>query len=245
MKRIVLSLCVLFVSTYLHAQKEDVPAFEKAYTVKLSPAGLFLGKLGLGAEYNFKKKKSITFNIGIPIEKTLTTEIDDEDRELKIKTFSVMAGYRMYLGKNNIKGFYFEPFLKYVDNQFVTNTDFDIDGSNRAFLVTSEYSGFGIGAQLGVQFLIAKKVVIDFYFLGPEANIARHDLLAQETGPGLPWSPGEAQDAEEQIDDFVDDIPFLKDNLEVTVNAIGRNVKTRYNGFLPGIRFGLSIGLKF
>ena len=155
-----------------------------------------------------------------------------------------MAGYRMYLGKKEMRGFYFEPFLKYLDNQFVTNTSFEIDATDRPFIVTSDYSGMGVGAQLGVQFLIANKVAIDFYFLGPEANIAKQKLVAQETGSGLPWSNSEAEDAEEQIEDFIDDIPLLKDNMEVTVNAGAKNVRTKYDGFLPGIRFGLSIGIK-
>ncbi|OSZ81093.1 hypothetical protein CAP36_07605 [Chitinophagaceae bacterium IBVUCB2] len=245
MKKIIFLLGMWFFYTGVKAQKEDKSAFDKSIIVKWSPASLAFGKIGLGSEFNFKEKKSITFNVGIPFEKTLTADIDGEDRSLMMKTFSVMAGYRMYFGSKPMNGLYFEPYLKYLKNEATTNTDFEIDGTNRPFLVTSEYSGVGVGAQLGVQFLIAKRVAIDFYFLGPEANSSNHDLIAQETGSGLPWSNAEAQDAENEINDFVNDIPLLKDNLDVTVNAAGRNVKTNYSGFLPGIRFGLSIGIRF
>lgn len=245
MPKIILLTCFLFIFAGINAQDEDEPAFDKSFAVKWSPASLAFGKIGLGSEMNFKKKSSFTLNVGIPFEKTMTAEIDGKDRSLTMKTFSLMAGYRLYLGKKPMKGFYFEPYLKYLDNEAATSTDFTIGLTDRPFLVTSDYSGFGIGAQLGVQFMIAKRVIIDWYFLGPEANSSQHNLAAQETGTGLPWSPAEAQDAENEINDFVNDIPLLRDNLDVTVNAAGRNVKTNYNGFLPGIRFGLSIGVRF
>lgn len=245
MKKIIIPICLLLLVSNINAQKEDKPAFDKSIIVKWSPASLAFGKIGLGSEYNFKPKKSITFNVGIPMEKTLTAEIDGEDRSLSMKTTSIMAGYRMYFGKKPMRGLYFEPYLKYLKNEATTDTDFDIDGTNRPFLVTSDYSGFGVGAQLGVQFMIAKRVVIDWYFLGPEANSAKHNLIAQETGAGLPWSNAEAQDAEDEINDFINDVPLLKDNFSVDVNAGARNVKTNYKGFLPGIRFGMSIGVRF
>jgi hypothetical protein len=245
MKRILVALLAIMAFTPLTAQKEEVSSFSKSYVVKIAPAGYWLGKIGIGGEYNFRNKKSLTLNIGIPAEKSLKVSIDDEKRNLKIKTLSAMAGYRMYLGKNPMKGFYLEPFLKYVDNEFVTTTTVEIDGSDRPFVIASEYSGFGVGAQLGVQFMIAKKVVLDFYFLGPEGNLSKHNLLAQETGAGLPWSTSEAEEAEQEIENFIDDIPFLKDNEEVSVNALQRNVRMKFDGFLPGFRLGLSIGIRF
>lgn len=245
MKKLTTVFIFLTAFYQLQAQKVEKPDFDQSYSIKWSPASLAFGKIGLGSEFNFAKKKSITFNIGIPAENTLTAEIDNVDRSLKMKTFSVMAGYRMYLGKKEMKGFYFEPYLKYLNNEAVTNTDFDIGLTSRPFTITSEYSGVGIGAQLGVQFVIAKKIVIDWYFLGPEANSAKHKILAQETGNGLPWTNAEAQDAEDEINSFVNDIPLLRDNLDVTVNAAARNVRTDFNGFLPGIRSGISIGIRF
>lgn len=245
MKKLITPICFLILVSTINAQKEDKPTFDKSIAIKWSPASLAFGKIGLGSEFNFKKKKSITFNVGIPFEKTLTAEIDGEDRSLTMKTTSVMAGYRMYFGRKQMRGLYFEPYLKYLKNEATTNTDFEIDGTDRPFLVTSDYSGFGVGAQLGVQFMIAKRVIIDWYFLGPEANSSKHNLIAQETGAGLPWSNAEAQDAEDEINDFINDVPLLKDNFSVDVNAGARNVKTNYKGFLPGIRFGISIGIRF
>ena len=245
MKKISVSACFIFMVFQLNAQKEDKTAFDKSVVIKWSPASLAFGKIGLGSEFNFKKKKSITFNIGIPAEKTLTAEIDGADRNLTMKTFSAMLGYRMYLGKKAMRGFYFEPYLKYLENDATTNTNFNIGTTSRPFLITSNYSGFGLGAQLGIQFVIAKRVVLDWYFLGPEANSSKHDLMAQETGSGFPWNSSEAQDAENEIKNFVNDIPLLKDNLDVTVNAASRNVKTNFQGFLPGIRSGISIGVRF
>lgn len=245
MNKIILSICYLLIVSNANAQKKDKPDFDKSIAFKWSPASLVFGKIGISSEFNIHKKKSITINIGIPAEKSMSAEIDGKDRNLKMKTFSAMAGYRMYFGKKPMSGLYFEPYLKYLKNEATTTTDFEIDGTNRAFLVTSEYSGYGVGAQLGVQYLIAKRVVIDFYFLGPEANNAKHNLIAQEIGAGSPWSNAEAQDAEDEINSFIEDIPLLKNNFTATVDATNRNVKTKFKGFLPGVRFGISIGVRF
>jgi hypothetical protein len=96
-----------------------------------------------------------------------------------------------------------------------------------------------------MQFLIANRVTIDMFFLGPEANLSKHTLLMKQITPGLPWTAQGAQDAEDQIRDAVDNIPILKDNIEINVDANTKTVSSKYDGFLPGIRFGLSLGFRF
>lgn len=245
MKSLLLSFSLFLLCLPSFSQETETRVFNPSFVAKWAPAGLAFGKISIGTEYNFKHKKSVTFNIGIPSSFDITQNIDNVDRTLTMKTFSVMGGYRMYLGKRPMTGVYFEPYLKYLDNKTSTNTDFDLDGNNKQFLVTSNYKGVGLGAQLGVQFMIAKSVVFDFYFLGPEANSATFDLDAQETGAGSPWDNAEAADAESEINNFLNDVPLLGNNTTFTVNAAQRNVHATFKGFVPGIRFGISIGVRF
>jgi uncharacterized membrane protein YfhO len=130
------------------AQSED-KEFSPSGAVKWNPESLFLGKVGLFGEYNFKQKRSITLGIGIPYNKTLTYKLDSKDQDITMKTFSVMGGYRMYMGKKDMKGFYFEPYLKYLKNDASILINSDLNGRPVDFVTTSNYSGFGLGLQLG------------------------------------------------------------------------------------------------
>jgi hypothetical protein len=241
-------LPVFFIASLCMAQekeKKDKPEFSTSVAVKWNPESLYFGKVGLSGEFNIKHKKSVTFGIGIPYDKSITYKLNDKDRDITIKTFSIMGGYRMYFGKKEMKGFYFEPYLKYMKNDASTIISSDLNGRSVDFVTTSNYSGFGLGLQLGVQFMIAKRVVFDFFFLGPEANTAKHKAVMHDITSVGPWNAADAADAQQQIDDNIGDVPVLGDKLKVTVDANTRTVSSDYKGFLPGFRTGLSIGFRF
>jgi hypothetical protein len=213
--------------------------------VKFNPASLVFGKLGLSGEYNLKGKKNVTFGIGIPIGHTYTRNTTEERIDLNAKTFSVMGGYRMYLGKRPMRGFYFEPYLKYV-NFKATGVYDNKDVTDRNIYETSvNYSGAGVGAQLGVQFYIAKVVAFDFFILGPEANISKFDANFHDIQSQVPWTIIEEQDARREIEDVLKDIPIIGDRTEINVNRNERRVNAKYSGFMPGLRFGISVGVRF
>ena len=114
-----------------------------------------------------------------------------------------------------------EPYVKYLKTSLTTNTTFTINGTDRNFDVTGSVGNIGLGAQLGVQFLISDVVVIDWFLIGPEANSSSFRFTAQETGTGAAWDTGAAGDAQQQIQDFIDAIPIInkKAGLEVNSNA--------------------------
>ena len=245
MKKFLLALTSFIVLNSFHAQAQgDSATFAPSFAVKWNPESLVFGKISLLGEYNLKHKKSITFGIGIPASHSTTIELDDKDRRIEMKTFSVMGGYRMYLGKKTMTGVYFEPYLKYVKNDAKAVIDADLNGRTVNFVTTSKYSGTGVGAQLGVQFMIARRVVFDLFFLGPEANTASHKVVMHDTS-SQPWTQAEADDAQNAIDDNIGDLPIVGDKLKVVVDRNSKTVSSDYSGFLPGVRFGLSVGIRF
>lgn len=243
MKKILFSFSLLLFWLAVQAQEQG-SSFQKSIAIKWNPTSLYFGKVALQGEYNFKKKKSITFDIGIPYNKTITRNIDNEDKSITLKTFSVMGGYRMYLGKKTMTGVYFEPYLKYLKND--ASTSF-LGGSTvkKLYALTSDYSAVGVGAQLGVQFMIAKRLTFDFFFLGPEANLTNHRATLQDLSTVGPWSQQDATDAQKEINDNLKNIPIVGRKVNVTVNEQNKTVSSDYSGFLPGIRFGLSVGWRF
>jgi len=242
-KSITCLLLAIAISFSSIAQDDEVSTYDIG--VKWAPAGLYFGKITLGGEYNMNLKKSITLTLGIPYNQATSYKLDNKKETITQKTFSAMAGYRLYLGEGNMHGAYFEPYVKYLKHNASFTTDADIDGTTRDFAVTSDYSAIGVGAQLGAQFLIGNHFTIDFYFLGPEANSAKHEVLMQELGSGAPWDAQESADAQQKINDTFKDVPIIGKKLEVTVNANQRFVSSEYKGFLPGFRFGLSFGYRF
>jgi hypothetical protein len=246
MKKILFALLLVSTAAFSQETKTETPPFKKSFVVKWNPEALVFGKLSLGTEFNIKHKKSITFNVGIPMEKKYSVELDDKDRDAYLKTTSVMAGYRMYMGKRDMTGFYFEPYAKYVSNKArIEKYTTDLNGRTATFDFTSDYSGVGIGAQLGVQFMIAKTITFDLFLLGPEANISNHKAKMQEVGSVIPWSMIDANDAKHDLEEALKDIPLIGNKIEVTVDQNGKNVSSKFNGFLPGVRAGLSVGIRF
>lgn len=228
------------------AQTEKPPVTLASSTaIKWNAASLAFGKISLLGEHNIKKNKSVTFAIGIPVEMKTKYKLDDVKRTLSMKTLSVMGGYRMYTGKKVMRGFYFEPYLKYVKNDAVSVIDGTVNGMPVVFSLSSKYSGFGVGAQLGVQFMIAKCIVFDIFFLGPEANSAHHTISMHDLTTSGSWDADDAKDAEREINDNIGDLPIIGKKLKVTVDPNAKTVSSSYKGFLPGFRGGIAVGVRF
>ena len=110
---------------------------------------------------------------------------------------------------------------------------------------TNDYNGVGIGAQLGAQFFIGNRFVIDLFFLGPEINSARNNFKAVEVSASLPWTSIQAGEAEKDIRDFIDKFPFVRNRTNIVVDKTNKTVMADFKGALPGIRTGVSFGFAF
>lgn len=242
--------------------KTTTPEFKRSVAVKFNPGSLAFGKLSLAGEWNYKKKRSVTFYVGLPMKKEVPESILKEmigdgtnNPTVEYKSSSFMVGYRMYMGKRPMTGFYFEPYLKYMTFEMAgTYTDqitFDppVGTKDVKFEIDNKYSGFGLGAQLGLQFMIAKRVVFDLYLLGPEANISKVTANFRDKSGSTTddvWKDDKyVKEMEDEIKSAVKDIPILGDKINVKADKTQRTVTADYNGFLPGLRAGISLGIRF
>lgn len=239
----------LLSSLSLAALSQDTPKtstpFSPNSTIKWAPTGLFVGSLSLQGEYAVGKKTSLTAKIGLPVASKYNIEFNDDDADFDLKATSFMAGYRVYLSKQPLKGIYVEPFLKYVHHtaEGIGNSTLGMRNVNMDF--DNDYDAFGVGAQLGAQFRIAKRFVIDLFLIGPEINAAKNTFKARETSNAIPWTSIEAKDAEQQVKNFIDDLPFVRNNTIVTVDKANKTIIADFKGALPGFRTGVSFGIAF
>ena len=234
-----LLLAISFVQ--LIAGQENVIS-EPNVTVKWAPTGLILGSLSLQAEYNIGGKSSLTGKIGIPVSVRHTFEYEDKDASFQMKATSFLAGYRMYLTRKHMKGLYLEPYFKYVHHSSEGTGIGKLDGRSVTMTFTNDYNAGGIGAQLGAQFFVGKRLVVDLFFLGPELNSARNNLKAVEATNTLTWTEVQASDAEKGIKEFLEQFPFIRNHTTIMVDRSNRTVTANFKGALPGYRAGISFG---
>jgi hypothetical protein len=245
MKKALLSvLCFLIVFSSFSQDEERGGYKDRCLILKWAPGSLTTGKITAGGEYNFKKKHSLEVFFGFPAAMNHKIEYDHNTSTLSTQAFSFLAGYRYYFGKKPHSGMYIEPYYKYLHHQASGMLRGDLNGESATFDTHTDYKGMGVGAQLGVQFLIVDRICLDFFILGPEANFAKFYTTATDVSSSIPWTTVDADEAEQDIKDVVKVIPIVGNKIEVQVDQNAKTVTTSYKGFVPGIRFGASIGIR-
>lgn len=247
---LLVAIAFLFLSAPAMAQDEvyDEEVFVPSYSVKWNPAGLIFGKVTLGGEVNLNHRRSITAVIGLPKDRTWSHTFGEKEESVSYKTTSIMGGYRMYLGKKSMTGLYFEPYLKYLNNQgLLPDIKTTIDGEQATFRLNTEYTGIGAGAQLGLQFAIANRVVIDWFVIGPEINRFKFQLTFQDISnpPTSIWGNEDESDARRELEELLNDIPILGSKVDINVDRTNKTVESSYRGALTGFRTGISLGVRF
>jgi hypothetical protein len=231
---------ILFFLQPIHAQDKVI---EPKITLKWAPTGLILGNIALQGEYSFLKKSSLTAKIGVPFTRSYRSTFDNNAVHMHMKAFSFLAGYRKYLSKQVLKGFYVEPFFTYVHHNSDGTGQGKLDNQSVTMDFTNDYNGVGVGVQLGSQFIISKRLVIDLFFFGPQITSSTNNFRAVDPYNSLAWTTIQADEAEQDIRDFLDQFPFIRNKVNVNVDKTNRSVMADFKGALVGIRFGVSIGI--
>ena len=242
--RLLLGLTLISFSNTLLAQ-DDLAPETKPLAFKFAPAALSFGKATLGVEYNIKYRNSVTFYAGVPLEKKKQVSYAGSQNDVQSKAFSVMAGYRHYLSKKNMSGFYVEPYVKYLNHQGSGFINYQMNGTNMVFDSKSNYKGTGVGAQFGLQLIISRSIVFDLFFLGPEANNATYSFVATDVSNNPGWSFTDKQQVENEVREVLTNIPIAGNRADVNVDMDNKTITTTYKGFVPGIRVGGSVGIRF
>lgn len=236
-------LYLILFSFFLKSTSAQEKVFDPKITLKWAPTGLILGNISLQGEYSFGFKSSLTAKIGIPVNRTYHATFDNKNADMHLKAFSFLAGYRKYLSKQVLKGFYIEPFFTYAHLSSDGMGEGKLDNEPVTMNFTNDYNGIGAGVQLGTQFIIAKRFVIDLFFLGPQITSSTNNFKAIDLTNSLSWTTIQADQAERDIRDFLNQFPFIKNKVAVHVDKPNRTVTADFKGALVGVRFGVSFGI--
>lgn len=246
-------LAIVFLAgwAFLAVAQEQKTAFAERKTVfKFLPVNLPFESLSFEIERMINAKNAFTLGFGIPTNNSIIgkygMDATSDVKEAKIGTMHIRAAYRHYAGKSMLpKGFYIEPYLKYqkinanVQGTFTNEESGSAPVTYTADITTPKLNTLNVGFQMGVQFLIAKRVTLDWYFLGLEAGMLSGSVNAKVN------PTGNIPDMEKEIKNSIADLPgFLRDKLEVTSTSDAVNVKASSVPY-PWLRSGISIGIAF
>lgn len=207
--------------------------------VKLNLPNLVFGNLTLNYERLLSPRNSATLNVGYirpqaPIS-FLSDFIDTE--EIKPPEFSGLTAtleYRIYSKKKGAgRGFYYAPYLRYANHKLAFQSDIVGNSSN----VSSQLSAVGLGAQIGAQWLIKDRVVIDLGILGLAAQWYTYKSTFTAVDEAINFDEIRA-DLEMEIEDSP-----ISNKLEFTSDENSLQAKMPF--LFGGARAYLSVGYKF
>ena len=247
MKKLSVLVFFAFLASFVFAQDGDSLTIERNNVVKFLPANLPFQSISFEYERMINPANYITLGIGIPNQKSLIgkygMDFGSDVKSVELGTMHIRAAYRHYTGQRMLpKGFYIEPYVKYLKisgNGSVENTDFNNTYKGKFDV---NLNSMNLGFQLGAQFLIAKRVTLDLYFLGLEAGILNGDVNAT-SDLGDPY----ATHLKAYIEDRIAEFPsFIGDKLTVNQSADKKMINVNASNIIyPWYRGGISIGIAF
>jgi len=149
--------------------------------------------------------------------------------------FTVTGEYRIYGKKKGAaRGFYYAPYLRYANYKYLFAASISKNFSN----IDARLSTFGLGAQLGYQWVIKDRFVIDWGILG--ASIQRYNLSSTFSSKD---DMVNFQEIRKELEAEIKDNSLLSGTIEFTEG----------NGFLDaklpflfgGLRSYISVGMQF
>ncbi|MBN1953298.1 MAG: DUF3575 domain-containing protein [Bacteroidales bacterium] len=232
----------IFLGTGLNLNAQDNVA-------KLNLGGLVFRRIELGYERVLTDKQSAALSFGytLPIRipglnsaVTILSVMEPAEISSSMSGIRATGEYRFYLNADQKKraprGLYLGPYL------YMTNYHVDGRASLSDYYISAEGNmfTFGGGAQIGVQWLIADRVSIDFTILGLG--------LAQTRIKGEFRSSATSPDYNALVEDisaFWENLSVIGGNDKLELEAYDNGIFAGYTTFAPGFRAVLSIGVAF
>lgn len=257
MKRLLVIIFSIGTSLFSLAQSQDSISLNRKNVVKFLPVNLPFQSISFEYERMINAKNSATLGIGIPSEQSIKGKyaiIDDIDnlKSANFSTLHIRAAYRHYTGKSMLpRGFYVEPYLKYQK----IGANFNVVSTDPAYSINETYdvklNSMNCGIQLGTQFLIAKRVSLDFYFLGFEAGFLSGD--SKSVFDRVEEADMFKSNLENLFDGDNEDIQYVGKiitsvgkKIEITQSTDKKTINTKAKRIAyPWLRSGFSIGVVF
>ena len=249
--RQILVFILLLVVTYVHGQTMDSSLdvgkkYPNILKYSISSYALYPSSFHLGYERVLGKNKSFYIFGGLnefPVKLNLNLTNTNFTGARNKSGFNIGGEFRFYLSKENKynapHGIYLAPYISFY--QFGTDntlTHTDSTGS-QSVIVNSQISLFNVGFELGYQFVVFKRFVIDAEMFGP--SFTTYSFQAKMNGELNGMDQNETLKA--VLDALKAKFPLLNDispSKEVYKSGV---LTTKFPSL--GFRYAISIGFMF
>ena len=224
-----------------------IGVFAQENNIKLGLGGIAMGDYSLNYERLITPKSAINANFGysnlkwglVPVAymSDILSNISSEVNLNQVKSgLHSSIDYRFYAGKkDNLRGIYFAPYVRYWDYNFVMDDVID----DTKFDINTKVWSLGFGFQMGYQWLRSDKISIDWYFLGFGAEwLNTSAAYVTQNGAAFNYST-----IEDDVRGVFDGFTFIEKRL--TTEPVDDKLKINLPVWLPGVKTGISIGYAF
>ncbi len=232
-----------FSAATIRAQSQEPQPFRNAVKINISSSLLYNNPVILSYERIVRPTQSFTVYGGY-LQFPSLVGLDANGMEWRKSHhndgWTTGGEYRFYLRKENKHaaphGVYIGPYVNYY--QFSNSRDTRMtDGSGTEAVFRSRIRVFNAGAQLGYQFVLAKRIVLDLILLAP--SIASYDLKFSLDGN---------IDPDQKHERFSEVLDRMKDRFPL-MNKLADGATIDVNGhsttWAPGFRYTLQVGYLF
>lgn len=235
-----LSLCL----TTFHTSAQEAETLQRKNTIKLDLTSYWMFRNALNFSYERITNPNQTFSVTAGYQEfprmsnlgsNIAVKEDNRKNGLKLG-----VEYRFYLAKENKfsvpHGVYIGPYIAY--NRFNNERLVEIDnnGTLEEASLTSNLSFLNVGFQLGYQFVIKDRWVIDLIFAGPAISNYHFKLKLDAAGTF------DLEDIQNEIIlALIDRLPLLEEVIEEDVAV----AKGTLDVWSYGYRYQLHVGYRF
>jgi hypothetical protein len=219
--------------------------FKNSVKFNVSNMLLYDNSYQFSYERIIKENQSLNVFVGYQEFPLITIDIDDVDFERKSDRtgFSVGADYRFYLGSVNKysapRGVYLAPFVSFF--QFNTNRDLMYTNPNTGAVssanLSSKFNLTNIGGELGYQFVLWDRFVIDCVLFGPSLTRYKFNSKLNKDISGL--------DENEVLQKVIEAIKNKFPGIDGISDDEGIEKKGVQSITAVGFRYNISIGYRF
>ena len=167
--------------------------------------------------------------------------LEEDWSNMTASNSAVTAEFRFYGGrKPGPRGFYLGLYGRYA--KFDLDYDYAYETNSQTYNIPIQATAKGIGGGLfiGVQWLIGKRVALDWQLLGGHWGKLTGD------GNGVAdLSAMSEQDKENLRYNLEDQLPSVGDKSSIQANVTNSGVRLKVDGPFAGLRSGISIGFSF
>jgi hypothetical protein len=187
---------LLVISPLIFAQSIDsISSKKNKNSIKFNVTNTLLYDNSYQIPYEriLKQNQSLNVFVGYQEFPLISIELVDVnfDKKSSRKGFSVGADYRFYLGNinkyNGPRGVYFAPFASFF--QFETDRELIHTDSNTGIVstanLTSKLNLTNFGGELGYQFVLRDRFVVDCVFFGPSITRYKYNVKLDNEISGL------------------------------------------------------------